>query len=298
MQKPKEAMVFDIQSFSLHDGPGIRTAVFMKGCNLNCFWCHNPESWNTEPELQFYQNKCISCGTCAVICPNNVDGKPAMFTENCELCAKCAQNCYSQAIMLAGYKISVPELMKKLLSDRDIFEQSGGGVTFTGGEPLLQGDFLLEALQACKKENISTAVETALCAPWKAVESVLPYVDLMMCDIKTVNDQKHVEGTGQSNRLILENIKGICEAGANVLFRTPVIPGFNDDTESMNEIAGFIKLLENLHKIELLPFHGICSGKYSSLNRSFKAEALISPTREKMNELAGIFVKNNISVII
>ena len=298
MRKPKEAIVFDIQSFSLHDGPGIRTAVFMKGCSLNCFWCHNPESWNTETELQFYQNKCISCGTCADVCPNKYNEKPAIFTDNCELCAKCALNCYSQAIMQAGYKISVPELMEKLISDRDIFEQSGGGVTFSGGEPLLQANFLLEALQACKKENIDTAVETALCVPWEAVESILPYVDLMICDIKTVDEQKHIAGTGQSNKLILDNIRGICETGANVLFRTPVIPGFNDDAQSMNAIAGFIGTLAGQHKIELLPFHGICSGKYSALNRSFKAEELISPAPEKMRELAACFKMNNISVII
>jgi len=153
MQKLKEAMIFDIQSFSLHDGPGTRTAVFMKGCNLNCFWCHNPESWDSKPELQFYQNKCISCGTCAVICPNNVDGKSAIFTENCELCAKCAQNCYSQAIMLAGYKISVPELMEKLLSDRDIFEQSAAALPFRAENRCCKAIFCWRLCRHAKKKT-------------------------------------------------------------------------------------------------------------------------------------------------
>lgn len=287
--------IFNIQHFSIHDGPGVRTTVFMKGCNLRCYWCHNPESWVKSFQMQFNRSKCIGCGECVKACPKSKGGHTAIFTEDCIRCGKCTEKCYAQAISVVGYDITPDELFSEIKKDKDIYIKSGGGITFSGGEPLLQTDFLIEVLKLCKEEHINTAIETAACVPWSVMNEVLPYIDLVICDIKTVNEEKHLKATGQSNKLIFENIYEMSKRGTDLLLRTPVIPGFNDDLESMKAIAQFVSMLPGKHTVELLPFHGICKGKYETLNMKFGAQDLKTPA--SMEKKTQVFKDLNINVI-
>lgn len=290
-------MIFNIQTFSLHDGPGIRTTVFMKGCNLRCYWCHNPESLSGKPELQFFSNKCIGCGECAAVCAAGQDGQSARFTDNCLLCGACVEACFSEAITLVGKQYSADALFANLEKDKDVFRQSGGGVTFSGGEPLLQAEFVKQMLQRCKAADISTAIETALNVPWETVASVLPYTDHVICDLKVLDPVKHRDATGQDNARILDNIRRLCDTHADVLVRTPVIPEFNDNDEDIAAIASFLANLPHPPKAELLPFHGICAGKYKSLNRRYAAEGKPTPEKAVLEHLAVHYKKRGIPVL-
>lgn len=288
--------VFNVQTFSLQDGPGIRTTVFLKGCNLHCYWCHNPESWKMGQEFQFFAGKCIGCGACAQACGHAAVGKRALFTEDCALCGKCAQACYCEAILPVGRALSVGELTELLRRDRDLFLQSGGGVTFSGGEPLLQPEFLLHALKGAKELGISTAMESAVCVPWETLEKMLPWLDLIYCDIKIMDAEKHRQATGADNRRILSNIRRMSGAGANLYLRTPVIPGFNDSAAEIRAIADFAAGLPKTHPVELLAFHGICAGKYTALNREYAARDLMTPSEEQMESLRQIFREKQLPV--
>lgn len=289
-------MIFNIQSFSLQDGPGIRTTVFMKGCNLRCYWCHNPESWSPKPELMFFSNKCISCGACDGCCIHSQNGKSARFTDQCTGCDNCVSVCFAEAIQKVGYEINVDELVALLKKDRDVFEQSGGGVTFSGGEPLLQPNFLLASLKASTQAGIHTAMETAACVCWETIHKMLPFLNMVFCDIKTMDEQKHIQATGVSNKCILDNIQKMSENGVNLYLRTPVIPDFNDNLESMAAIADFVAGLPSRHPVELLAFQGLCVGKYQALNMEYAPKNLITPSKYRMKELAACFEKKDISV--
>ncbi len=289
--------LFKIQSFSVHDGPGIRDTVFMKGCNLHCYWCHNPESWSLLPELQFFSHKCIECEECIAVCPHVIDGHTAKFTKGCKMCGACVETCYAEALLKVGYEISSEELTERLEKNKLVFEQSGGGVTFSGGEPLLQPEFLLETLRLCKEKDLHTALETAACVSYLTLKKILPYVDFIFCDIKCINEEAHIKATGVSNKVILENIKKMSEENVNLHLRTPIIPGFNDTIEDMEEIADFIMKLPNTNTIELLPFHGMCEGKYESLDRDFKAKGLKDVEKWQLEVLSKPFREKNIKVI-
>ncbi len=280
--------ICNIQPFSVHDGPGIRTTVFMKGCNLRCFWCHNPESQSTEKTIAYYPHKCIGCGACAVVCPHAKNGKAAFFTEKCIRCGECAKECFAEAIESIGEEISADQLMDKLLRDRDAFSSSGGGVTFSGGEPLLQADFVAEVMRRCKEEGIHTAMETAAHVPWESFEKVIPYCDLFFCDIKSADCEKHRSATGVGNERILENIRKLTGVHRNVEIRTPVIPGFNDGEDDIIAIREIVRSFDGDVKYSLLPFHNMCRSKYISQGRVFEAANIDEPSVEKMDRLAAI----------
>ena len=239
---------------------------------------------------------CIGCGECVAVCPVAQNQQTARFTEQCLACGKCAEACFSEAIELVGKEYSAEELFALLEKDRNTFERSGGGVTFSGGEPLLQADFLREMLQKCKAAGIDTAIESALNLPWETIESVLPYVDHVLCDLKVVDSAKHREATGQDNARILENLARLCAVHPDVLVRTPVIPEFNDNEEDFAEIAEFLAALPNPPRAELLPFHGICAGKYKSLNRQYAAEGRKTPEKAVLQRLAEQYQKRNLNV--
>lgn len=244
--------IFDIQRFCIHDGPGIRTVVFFKGCNMRCQWCHNPESHKSREELMFFQEKCTGCGRCREFCPK-------AFTDSCTRCGRCAAVCRSGARELTGRSMTVEEVFDTVVRDREYYLTSGGGVTVSGGEPLLQAEFVHAFLSKCKENDISTAMETAGNAPWEVLERFLPVTDLFLYDIKGMDRERHRKNTGIFNDLILENAKKLMGTGAGIRFRMPVIPGRNEDEKSAVEAftEGFA--------LEFLPYHDTGKGKYEAL---------------------------------
>ena len=280
-----EGFITNIQRFSIHDGPGIRTTIFFKGCNLRCFWCHNPETLDKNQQLQIFPQKCIGCGKCVFVCPHNArkeeDCNCIYSREKCQACGKCAEVCYAEALVLASKKISSEELISEIRKDKTFYDKSGGGVTFSGGEPFLQKDLLKEIAIACKNDGISTAVETALNIPWETIEELLPHIDLFMIDIKQTDEEKHKKATGVSNKLIIENIGKISKAEKNIIIRIPVIPTVNDDLAFMHNVKNFVVGL-GIKDIELLPYHGIAEGKYQSLDIEFKSKGFKPPSEEFM----------------
>lgn len=271
------ATIFDIERGSYVDGPGIRTTVFFKGCNLRCAWCHNPESQSQKPQMMFYKSKCRGCGKCKEKCPNHFD--------KCDLCGKCALYCPNDARSICGKEYGVDEVMREILKDVAFYQNSDGGVTFSGGECMLQIDALAALLAECKKQGIHTAVDTAGCVPWAYFERILPLTDLFLYDVKCFDDALHREMTGVSNRLILENLKRLC-ACADVLVRIPVIPGVNATDEEMGRIAAFLKPLRTVG-VELLPYHRLGEGKSEALGREHASFAV--PSDERMQALRGLF---------
>lgn len=277
--------ISNIQPFSLHDGPGIRTIVFMKGCDLKCFWCHNPEAVEKEKTLSFHTHKCIGCNECLKVCPNITDGKLAFFGGSCIKCGECAEVCFAEAIEVIGKTVTVDDIMKKLLSDKSVFLESGGGVTFSGGEPLRQADFVAEVMKACKENGIHTAIESAMYPPFSEVEKILPYCDYFICDLKSANSQKHFDTVGVKSEVVIENLRKLAKTGKLKEVRTPVIPGFNDTKEDITAIYDIVKSFGGDIKYTLLPFHNICKGKYQAQGKTFGAENLTEPTKEQMKIL-------------
>jgi len=292
------ATVFNLQHFSIHDGPGIRTTVFFKGCNLRCPWCHNPESWSMQPQMQVTDMRCIGCGECARVCPQAKDGKPALFTDACTGCGACAESCYAEAIERVGKRMTIPELLTDILRDKSYYDATGGGVTVSGGEPLLQPEALYELLAALKAQGIHTAVESALCVDKSVLEPLLPLIDLFLCDIKCTDSAKHEAVIGQSNERILENLRYLAENGKEMTLRTPVIPGFNDTEEDISAIACFVASLKGDHALELLPFRDLCTVKYAALRKDFGAAGLKTPADKTMQHLADIACKQGITCTV
>jgi len=289
---PPKGIVTEIQRFSLHDGPGIRTTVFLKGCNLRCFWCHNPETLKPKPELQIFPARCIGCGECFQRCPRGahllLDGQRQFRRELCVACGRCAETCYAGALVLVGAYMTVDKVMEEVLRDRPFYETSEGGVTLSGGEPLLQPDFSYALLERCRQEGIGTAIETALNLPWECVDSILPVTDLIMVDIKTMDSAKHRECTGVPNDRILANAERLGQRSQPLIVRTPIVPGVNDTAEHVRAIAEFVSRLPNLICYELLPFHPLAESKYEGLDLEYTARDLQSPTKVQMDALTQV----------
>lgn len=247
-------LIFDIKRTSTVDGPGIRTAVFFKGCNLDCCWCHNPESKSPLAQLGLLTEKCVGCGVCKTVCEH---------TDSCVVCGSCAENCPAEARKLYGRTYSVDELHEIILADRDYYLATGGGVTFSGGECMLYPDFLAELAKKCADSGISCAIDTAGNVPWSHFEKILPYADCFLYDIKALNPELHKAGTGAGNALILENLGRLISAGKQMIIRTPVIPGYNDGDE-LERIQSYCAVRNLLH--ELLPYHSIGESKKAALD--------------------------------
>lgn len=265
------ADIFEIQKNSLVDGPGIRTTVFFKGCNLKCKWCHNPESQKKEPQMLIFKDKCTDCGICKKICESK---------ENCTLCGKCVPLCVNNARKICGKLYNEDEVFKEIMSYDVFYEASGGGVTFSGGECMLQIDFLTGLLKRCKQNNIHTAIDTAGNVSWDKFEKVLPYTDLFLYDIKCITKELHILGTGVSNKLILDNLEKLSYLSkSDIIIRIPVVGGFNDTEEEFYKIKDFIKNLR-IQKTELLKYHSMGEYKYRALSEEF--EEFQSPSDDKM----------------
>ncbi len=272
-----KAIIFDIERNSYVDGPGIRTTIFFKGCNLRCKWCHNPESQAFKPQIMFYKNKCTGCGKCARVCPNNL--------QKCDFCGKCDLFCPNDARKICGKEYSVDEVLKEVIKDKTFYETSDGGVTFSGGECMLQIDFLTKILKKCKENNIHTAVDTAGNVPFEYFEKILPYTDLFPYDVKCHDEKLHIEGTGVSNKLILDNLKKLSQI-ADIIIRIPVIPEFNESPEEIGNIAEFLNSI-NLKNVELLPYHQMGEHKYNALNMQFKVYNI--PAKDVLDEYKKLF---------
>lgn len=294
--------VFNIQRFSIHDGPGIRTTVFLQGCSLRCFWCHNPEGISQKPQIQFFTERCITCGECVGACAHGAntvqDGTLRFDRARCAACGECIDTCYAEARMFVGKEMSPAGVFEEIMKDRDYYASSGGGVTLSGGEPVLQPEFAGEILALCKQAGIHTAVETAGNVPWKDLQSLLPVVDLILMDLKQMDSARHRAAVGVSNERLLQNAQNLAALSAIPLqFRIPVVPGVNDSDADVAATAAFVRKLVHARRaagnpgkitLELLPFHRMAGDKYRSLDLDHRARDLVPPSKEKMEELQQI----------
>lgn len=287
-----EGIVFDIQRFSLHDGPGIRTIVFLKGCPLHCLWCSNPESQKFSQEIMFNAQKCIDCGTCIDVCPRDAVSENnqtyRIQTELCDLCGRCCEECPTQALKWSGRRFSVSAVLAEIEKDRAFYESSGGGVTASGGEPLRQPVFLKELLAACRSRGIHTAVETCGFVKWSCFQDILDVTDLFLYDLKHLDPTAHEKMTGCDNRLILENIEKLSRTGANIIVRMPMIPGLNDSEKNINATAKFMTTL-GIHEIHLLPYHNYGESKYTMLGKDYSLKRMDAATDQDLEMSKRLF---------
>lgn len=263
-------LITHIQKFSVHDGPGIRTTVFFKGCPLSCPWCQNPETIASYREVQFHSEQCVGCGTCSGICSQGCftwNDITAFNSENCNQCGICIEHCPVNALRWSARLISTGELLHEIVKDRNYFDLSGGGVTLSGGEPLQQVEFCLELLKKLKRQGINTALDTSGYAPYRFFKKIMPYVDIILFDIKIMNEHLHEKYTKVSNSLILENFRQICMTGKRVIVRIPVIPGFTDAQANIAEIEKFVKQQPGNIQIEKIPFNPLMAKKYQLLGK-------------------------------
>jgi len=298
-----EPLVFDIKRYAINDGPGIRIVVFLKGCNLNCSWCHNPESISSETERMYAPSKCIKCGTCVAACPEKAIKltSEGIITDPdlCRISGKCAEVCPTKAIEISGREISVDEIVKEIEKERPFFDQSGGGVTFSGGEPLLHHKFLIRLLEECGKRGINRAVDTAGFVNTDIIRQVARHTDLLLYDLKIMDPEKHRKWIGVTNEKILKNLKVLADTGAKIIIRIPLIGGVNDDSENIDAAARFVAELSGEKKVvNLLPYHKIAQTKYQKLGRPEDFQLMEEPSGEVQLQAISIFKKHGLTATI
>nr|WP_300090948.1 trans-4-hydroxy-L-proline dehydratase activase [Sedimentibacter sp.] len=295
-----KANIFNIQKFSVHDGPGIRTTVFFKGCPLKCLWCHNPESQNINTQILYDRDKCVLCGTCEKICPKGaikIENNHLTTDESCDCCGKCVIYCIQGARQIAGKEYTVDDVLKEVLKDRVFYEKSSGGVTLSGGEPLIHIDFVEELLKKLKDNNIHTAVDTCGAVSFENLKRAARYTDVFLYDIKLMDDEKHTEFIGMSNKLILDNLKKLSLIHKNINIRMPIIEGVNGDEEHIIKTISFIEGL-NISKVNLLPYHDIAKHKYKKLGKVYEDDRMSKPSDEKMQKFKEMFENKGYKVKI
>jgi pyruvate formate lyase activating enzyme len=277
-----ERLVLDIIRMTIHNGPGIRTLILLKGCPLHCVWCSTPESQESGPELSVRPDKCIQCGQCESICPvDAIDCTKEVLKVNrslCTCCGKCVTVCPCDALILLGQSLSIHRICQEVSRDKIFFKHSGGGVTISGGEALLDAQYMVKLLKALKKEEISVGIDTCGYVPGTTIEAVLPYVEFFLWDIKHMNHTRHIELTGVSNDIILRNLHFVSERKVPIYIRIPVIPGYNDSEENIKATCEFVRNLPSLVEVDLLPVHHLGKARYESLNRVYPiADVLLMP---------------------
>ena len=288
----QKGIVMNIQKYSVHDGPGIRTTVFFNGCPLSCLWCHNPESQSLMPDLIFLKNRCTGCGVCMSKCVNNAitieNGYPVTDRNKCLKCGKCALFCPHGAREICGEEMSVTEVMKEILKDSIFYEESNGGVTFSGGECFMQHDFLKELLVKCREKGIHTAVDTSGYVSENIIKDLAEYIDLFLYDLKAVDNEIHRDFTGVSNEVIIRNLKMLSEMGKDIFIRIPVIPGFNEYDENWNRTVEILKTVKVI-KVSLLPYNNFAESKYNRIEKKYQMSENTVPSDERMERIKNIF---------
>jgi len=284
--KNMTGLIFNVQRFSVNDGPGIRTTIFFKGCPLHCLWCHNPESLSSVREVALRADRCIQCGDCLTACKNGAsyreNGLYAIHRERCLQCGECVDVCVADARALIGREMTVEEVMKEIRRDTSFFNQSAGGATFSGGEPLLQHEFLLVLLKACRWEGIHTTIDTSGFTSSAILRPIAENTDLFYYDLKSFDDAKHCELTGVSNQIVLQNLKLLAAWNMKVIVRIPLIPSLNDDEENIRALGAFIASLQTIQEIHLLPYHRSGIDKYQRIGLEYTLASLAVPGQETL----------------
>ena len=279
-------LIYDIKKYAIHDGPGIRTTVFFKGCPLSCHWCHNPESISPKPRLVYNLARCIGCHECLGSCPEKaLTASPAGIEINeslCRVCGTCAQACPAQALEMQGRYIPVPELADIIKKDLIFFDSSRGGVTFSGGEPLAQWEALVALLDICRGCELHTTVDTSGFSPWQALDAVAQRTDLFLYDLKVMDTDLHKQYTGVSNTRILDNLKKLSALGKDIIIRIPLIPGVNDSDEALDAFGRFISSLPAVNRVDILPYHDFHVSKYDKLNLPYRMYAAQVPSKQSV----------------
>lgn len=298
----EKGTIFDVKRFCVHDGPGIRTTVYFKGCPMRCWWCHNPESQAFEHELAYRASRCLRCGACLDACPAHAitsNGKANLIDrDKCDVCGKCVYSCSIEALEIVGREVTARDLVQEIADDMVFYEESGGGATFSGGEPLCQPDFLIACLKECRRRGIHTAVDTCGYAPSETVEKIARYADLWLYDLKLVDDYRHIQFTGVSNNLVMENLARLADLEAKICIVTPLIADVNDDDDNIMGIAEFAQDL-GIGNISILPYHDIGVGKYDLIGGSRPFSELRAPSETRIAQIErtllsyGLNVKNS-----
>ena len=298
-------MIFDIKKYSINDGPAIRTTVFFNGCPLSCLWCHNPESQSLTPQLMYRRGRCLGCGTCMEVCPEgaiqmelNDSGRLITDRSKCTRCQTCIATCYAGAREFSGHEATVSEVMTHIEREIPFYDESDGGVTFSGGEPLMQPEYLSALLKACRKQEIHTVVDTSGFANWNVFEQIRGDVDLFLYDLKHMDSLRHREVTGVPNEVILENLRRLSAVYAKCIVRIPWVPGINDDEKNLLESAKFMASLPHLEGVELMMYHDIARAKYEALGREYVLAETKPPTEMELHHAARILQSYGLTVLI
>jgi len=283
--------IFDIKKFAIHDGPGVRTTVFLKGCPMGCWLCHNPESQASSRDLLLRQGRCDVCGDCVDVCsPVAIslnENSVRIDRSRCDLCGACVDACLRDALEIAGREVTAAEVMEEVEKDAVFYDESGGGITFSGGEPLSQPEFLLELLRSCRIRGFRTALDTCGHAEPEILRQVAEHVDLFLYDLKLIDDARHLQFTGTSNRSIHQNLRWLAEQDADVLIRFPLLPGINDDEDNIDALGSLLSSMPVRYGVDILPYHRLGVDKYDRLDRDHKLPELRPPTQKQITEVAG-----------